>query len=282
MTKKRKALPSNDEDTTVVSCWYGPLYGRSDYRFCEREFADKMVLTAHQKAKHFTCHVCSKKLNSVNGMPRTLLSLIGGLQNHLKTMHRESLETIPNALSHRSNPATVPDLSAMESTPTNDAKPRIQLSSTPQSGPPQKQLKFQKFDQTVKKAKVDAPLATETIQAQLAEFQKKKEEQEVQDLIKQGIVFPPGLTPHQALQIFEFRNPPPGTGPFAAKSAVQLMPLVQSGPIPPAPSISNNPPKTLSDGKSNTLAFPPQSSSSYHSASSPKFVSKSGFSNGKG
>jgi len=36
-------------------------------RFCEREFDDKMVLTAHQKARHFTCQVCSKKLNSVAG-----------------------------------------------------------------------------------------------------------------------------------------------------------------------------------------------------------------------
>lgn len=206
--------------------------------------------------------------------------LMEGLQNHLKTMHRESLESIPNALSHRSNPATVPDLSSMDSTPTSevkDAKPRIHLPSVLQPAPPQKPLKFQKFDQTVKKAKVDAPLGPEAIQAQLAEFQKKKEDQEFQDLIKQGIVFPPGLTPHQGLQIFGFRNPPPGTGPFAAKSAAQLMPLVQTGPVPPA---SNNPPKALSDGKLNTLAiFPPQSSSSHHSASSPKFVSKSGFSN---
>jgi hypothetical protein len=36
-------------------------------RFCEREFEDKIVLTSHQKAKHFTCQVCSKKLNSVAG-----------------------------------------------------------------------------------------------------------------------------------------------------------------------------------------------------------------------
>jgi hypothetical protein len=211
--------------------------------------------------------------------------LMEGLQNHLKTMHRESLETIPNALSHRSNPATVPDLSAMDSTPANetkDIKPRIHPPSAPQPAPPQKQFKFQKFDQTVKKAKIDAPLGTEAIQAQLAEFQRKKEDQEIQDLIKQGIIFPPGLSPHQALQILGFRNPPPGTGPFAAKSAAQLMPLVQTGPVPPAPGASNNPLKTFSDGKSNTPAFPPQSSSSYHSASSPKFVSKSGFSNDEG
>jgi len=67
MTKKRKAPVLGDDDV-LVYCWY--LHLISAYltiRFCEREFEDKIVLTAHQKAKHFTCQACSKKLNSVAG-----------------------------------------------------------------------------------------------------------------------------------------------------------------------------------------------------------------------
>ena len=67
MTKKRKAPASGDDDV-LVYCWYIHLISMYlTIRFCEREFEDKIVLTAHQKAKHFTCQVCSKKLNSVAG-----------------------------------------------------------------------------------------------------------------------------------------------------------------------------------------------------------------------
>ena len=245
-----------------------------------------MVLTAHQKAKHFTCNVCSKKLNSVAGIITVDSKLMQGLQNHLKTMHRETLETIANALSHRSDPATVPDISGMDGIPAQDFqefKARYNPPSTPQTVVPSRQFKLAKPDAVVKKAKIDAPLDAETIQAQLAEFQKKKDEQEIQDLIKQGVIFPPGLTPHQALQIFRYRNPPPGSGPFAAKPLSQLfLSIPATGNTNPAGS-GNTPFKTHVDGKSDTIALSSQSNSFLHnSAYSPKFVSKSVFSNDGG
>ena len=242
-----------------------------------------MVLAAHQKAKHFTCSVCNKKLNSVAGTIIVKPRIISGLQNHLKTMHGQTLETIANALSHRSDPATVPEISGMDGIPAQDFqefKARYKPPSTSQTVVLSKQFKQGKPDVVVKKAKIDAPLDAETIQAQLAEFQRKKDEQEIQDLIKQGVIFPPGLTPHQALQTFRYRNPPPGSGPFAAKRLSQLfLPTPATGNTNPAES-GDTLFKTHVDGKSDVIALPSQSNSFPHnSAYSPKFVSKSGFSN---
>ena len=245
-----------------------------------------MVLAAHQKAKHFTCNVCAKKLNSVAGTIIVDPRLISGLQNHLSTMHRQTLETVANALTHRSDPATIPEISGMDGIPAQDFqefKARYNPPSTPQTIASSRQFKQGKPDAAVKKAKIDAPLDAETIQAQLAEFQRKKDDQEIQDLIKEGVIFPPGLTPHQALQIFRYRNPPPGSGPFAAKPLSQLfLPTSATANTSPA-GLGNAPVKTHVDGKSDIIALPPQSNSFLHnSAYSPKFVSKSVFSNDGG
>lgn len=37
-------------------------------RYCNREFEDEKVLIFHQKAKHFKCHVCHKKLYTAPGL----------------------------------------------------------------------------------------------------------------------------------------------------------------------------------------------------------------------
>mmetsp|Transcript_20113 Transcript_20113/g.51012 ORF Transcript_20113/g.51012 Transcript_20113/m.51012 type:complete len:328 (-) Transcript_20113:99-1082(-) len=57
-------------------CWY-----------CDREFNDEKVLIDHQRAKHFKCSVCHKKLTSATG-----LSL------HLLQVHKITITTVPNAL----------------------------------------------------------------------------------------------------------------------------------------------------------------------------------------
>ncbi|KAK4488011.1 hypothetical protein RD792_003750, partial [Penstemon davidsonii] len=36
--------------------------------YCDREFEDEKILVQHQKAKHFKCHVCHKKLSTAGGM----------------------------------------------------------------------------------------------------------------------------------------------------------------------------------------------------------------------
>ena len=49
----------------------------------------------------------------------------------------------------------------------------------------------------------------------IIEFQKKKEEEQVQHLISSGIVLPPGLPHHLVLSKFP-AVPPPGEGPYTA------------------------------------------------------------------
>ncbi|KAI9446068.1 hypothetical protein H4582DRAFT_525769 [Lactarius indigo] len=63
-------------------CWY-----------CEREFEDEKVLMQHQKAKHFKCGMCPRRLNTA-----------GGLAVHIQQVHKlepENLPRIENALPGR-------------------------------------------------------------------------------------------------------------------------------------------------------------------------------------
>ena len=72
MAKKKRGLPK-------PWCWY-----------CEREFDDEKVLIEHQKAKHFKCPHCSKRLHSAQGM-----------SVHVEQVHKQLLDRVPNALPGR-------------------------------------------------------------------------------------------------------------------------------------------------------------------------------------
>jgi transposase-like protein len=50
-------------------CWY-----------CTREFDDEKILIQHQKAKHFKCHICHKKLTTA-----------GGMVVHVYQVHKENI-----------------------------------------------------------------------------------------------------------------------------------------------------------------------------------------------
>eukprot|EP00257_Ricinus_communis_P020890 XP_015580248.1 protein SUPPRESSOR OF FRI 4 isoform X2 [Ricinus communis] len=69
MGKKKKRVASK------VWCYY-----------CDREFDDEKILVQHQKAKHFKCHVCHKKLSTA-----------GGMAIHVLQVHKESITKVPNA-----------------------------------------------------------------------------------------------------------------------------------------------------------------------------------------
>ncbi|KAE9613870.1 hypothetical protein Lal_00015998 [Lupinus albus] len=73
MGKKKKRVSSK------VWCYY-----------CDREFDDEKILVQHQKAKHFKCHVCHKKLSTA-----------GGMTIHVLQVHKESVTKVPNAKPER-------------------------------------------------------------------------------------------------------------------------------------------------------------------------------------
>jgi len=70
MGKKKKRKLENKP-----YCWY-----------CTRDFDDEKILIQHQKAKHFKCHICHKKLTTA-----------GGMVIHVYQVHKENITKVPNA-----------------------------------------------------------------------------------------------------------------------------------------------------------------------------------------
>ncbi|KAK9469123.1 hypothetical protein V1512DRAFT_280925 [Lipomyces arxii] len=58
--------------------------------YCERDFDDLKVLISHQRAQHFKCDKCNKRLNTA-----------GGLVIHVQQVHKETLTAVFNALPGR-------------------------------------------------------------------------------------------------------------------------------------------------------------------------------------
>jgi len=54
--------------------------------YCDREFDDEFVLHQHQKARHFSCHVCRKKFSTAAAMA-----------THVLQVHKEQIPKVPNA-----------------------------------------------------------------------------------------------------------------------------------------------------------------------------------------
>ncbi|KAL3272601.1 hypothetical protein HHI36_014071 [Cryptolaemus montrouzieri] len=79
-------------------CWY-----------CNREFEDEKILIQHQKAKHFKCHICHKKLYTGPG-----------LSIHCMQVHKETIDKVPNSLPLRSNIEI--EIYGMEGIPATDLK----------------------------------------------------------------------------------------------------------------------------------------------------------------
>ncbi|CAL4126855.1 unnamed protein product, partial [Meganyctiphanes norvegica] len=79
-------------------CWY-----------CNREFDDEKILIQHQKAKHFKCHICHKKLYTGPG-----------LSIHCMQVHKETIDKVPNALPNRNNIEI--EIYGMEGIPEDDIK----------------------------------------------------------------------------------------------------------------------------------------------------------------
>lgn len=99
MGKKKRGHPDIEEQLARPWCYY-----------CERDFDDLKILINHQKAKHFKCERCGRRLNTAGGKSwRTrgdrnaeLMVWCIGLSVHMTQVHKETLTTIDNALPNRS------------------------------------------------------------------------------------------------------------------------------------------------------------------------------------
>uniref|UniRef100_A0A672QNJ1 BUB3-interacting and GLEBS motif-containing protein ZNF207-like n=1 Tax=Sinocyclocheilus grahami TaxID=75366 RepID=A0A672QNJ1_SINGR len=81
-------------------CWY-----------CNRDFDDEKILIQHQKAKHFKCHICHKKLYTGPG-----------LAIHCMQVHKDTIDSVPNAIPGRTD--TELEIYGMEGIPDKDMQDR--------------------------------------------------------------------------------------------------------------------------------------------------------------
>lgn len=95
-------------------CWY-----------CNREFDDDKILVQHQRAKHFKCPFCHKKLYSGPG-----------LTVHCVQVHKETLDKIPEALPNR-NSVDI-DIYGMQGIPEEDVREH-ERQKRGDTGPPKAQ-----------------------------------------------------------------------------------------------------------------------------------------------
>ncbi|PFH62171.1 hypothetical protein XA68_14840 [Ophiocordyceps unilateralis] len=79
MGKKRRGHPDIEDVLSRPWCYY-----------CERDFEDLKLLISHQKAKHFKCDRCGRRLNTA-----------GGLSVHMNQVHKEQLHQVENSLPNR-------------------------------------------------------------------------------------------------------------------------------------------------------------------------------------
>ncbi|KAI1001526.1 hypothetical protein K3495_g6672 [Podosphaera aphanis] len=77
--KKKRNHPDIEELLARPWCYY-----------CERDFDDLKILISHQKAKHFKCERCGRRLNTA-----------GGLSVHMNQVHKETLAKVDNSLPNR-------------------------------------------------------------------------------------------------------------------------------------------------------------------------------------
>mmetsp|Transcript_27277 Transcript_27277/g.68474 ORF Transcript_27277/g.68474 Transcript_27277/m.68474 type:complete len:303 (-) Transcript_27277:27-935(-) len=104
MPRKRKKQKSKP------TCWY-----------CEREFEDEGILIEHQRAKHFKCTVCHRRLQSASGMAL-----------HVYEVHKRHVDKVPNALPGKDS--VKHNIVGSQGVPVEEKKPR--LTETPSVSQP--------------------------------------------------------------------------------------------------------------------------------------------------
>lgn len=99
MGKKKRGHPDVEDILSRPWCYYCKCRHirlrwfetpSDSLRAGERDFEDLKLLISHQKAKHFKCDRCGKRLNTA-----------GGLSVHLNQVHKENLTSVENALPNR-------------------------------------------------------------------------------------------------------------------------------------------------------------------------------------
>ncbi|CDZ96259.1 zinc finger protein 207 [Phaffia rhodozyma] len=231
--------------------------------YCEREFEDEKVLMQHQKAKHFKCRLCPRKLNTA-----------GGLAVHIQQVHKLEPEKLDNCLPGRDGYDV--EIFGMEGFPADALKEYRQRKAEEAGINPQAAEK-----KTVKRVRISyAPISEADLQAQL-----KAHIALMKGPVSGGVMAPPpgfGLPPPGlagGIPPPSFAFPPGGGGmgmppmpppgmfrpPFPLpgpppgwRPGMPVPPFPQAGgPFPPPSALSPFPP-----APGQTSPFPPPNGSS--------------------
>uniref|UniRef100_A0A8B9P0D3 Zinc finger protein 207 n=1 Tax=Apteryx owenii TaxID=8824 RepID=A0A8B9P0D3_APTOW len=195
-------------------CWY-----------CNRDFDDEKILIQHQKAKHFKCHICHKKLYTGPG-----------LAIHCMQVHKETIDAVPNAIPGRTDIEL--EIYGMEGIPEKDMEERRRLLE-------QKTQESQK-----KKQQDDSDEYEDDESAASTSFQPQQVQPQqgyIPPMAQPGLPpvpgapgMPPGIPPLMAARVitgsFCFVGMPPPVGPRPG-----MPPMTQAQPVT-APGILNRPP----------------------------------------
>ncbi|KAM0747477.1 hypothetical protein T439DRAFT_328717 [Meredithblackwellia eburnea MCA 4105] len=182
MGKSKKKKSSKNQSW----CWY-----------CERTFEDDKVLLQHQKAKHFRCPHCPRRLNTA-----------GGLAVHIDQVHKTTTDKIENALPGRDSFDI--EIYGMEGIPAADL-------AAWQSRQAEASGRKLKENRPVKPKFSKLPLTREEARAQLMAHK--------QLMAPTPLAPPPGLAPPAAA-------PPSGS---TLPPGVPMLPFPMPPGIPPPP-----------------------------------------------
>ncbi|KAH9887506.1 hypothetical protein F4778DRAFT_756937 [Xylariomycetidae sp. FL2044] len=238
MGKKKRGHPDVEELLSRPWCYY-----------CERDFEDLKLLISHQKAKHFKCDRCGRRLNTA-----------GGLSVHMNQVHKESLSSVENALPNRQGLEV--EIFGMEGIPEdivqqhnqriiqNFYQAQAERYAATGNPPPGQSGK----EGPAKKIRIETP---EEIKKRLAEHRARVAAQKAANggsanhTPRDGV--PDGPSPVQSASPGTFNSPfPPPAGQFAG-----YPPQPVPGFTPPPQYPHAYPPSSLPARPGSNLAAPP-------------------------
>lgn len=210
-------------------CWY-----------CNREFDDDKILVQHQRAKHYKCPFCHKKLYSGPG-----------LTVHCIQVHKEKLDRIPEALPNR-NSVDI-DIYGMQGVPEEDLREHERAKRGDEG--PSKSEPEAKSQQAAKSSRQTAPLLPPASSAAGHMAQPNPMQAGMfQQAMSMGVMPPGFLMPMGMPPMFPPGFMPPPGVPFS--SAAPMLPNLQmSGPTFGMSSML--PPTSLSSAVGGHFPPPP-------------------------
>ncbi|PNP86073.1 hypothetical protein FNYG_01129 [Fusarium nygamai] len=230
MGKKRRSHADIEEVLNRPWCYY-----------CERDFEDLKLLISHQKAKHFKCDRCGRRLNTA-----------GGLSVHMNQVHKENLTQVENALPSRQGLEV--EIFGMEGIPQDMLdQHRNRILQNFQQAQKDRQIAtgnpLPGQGHAQKKIKTESP---EELKQRLAEFRKRK-----QEIAANGGVDPAAAANTETQPQAPF-NGSYQTPPQVSFDQQQGYPVQPPNPAQPYTFSANNLPARPSSGALPTAAGLPQ------------------------